>query len=431
VVRRARCATTTALVAVCLLAGLSASSAAGAAPSTARATVSSAGLEANAASGQDGVAVSADGRYIAFVSRASNLVPGDGNGVADVFVRDTKLHTTARISVSTAGVEGNGASGREALAISPGGRFVSFSSVATNLAHIAANPACTPDPCPNVYIRDRVTGTTRVLVPFGTGRTPAHMALSADAKFYAYDTSVLDGVVRCRRSPRRCVDVAVLPRRIEVDEVDANAYLGGISAGGRFVLFRKLGFNESPHASSKLAGGVFVRDVAGHTTQTVTTNVHDQAGGLSPQGRFILFTSGSSTLVKGDTNAKRDVFVRDRVTGAIHRISVSSHGGQASGSSFGIAISDGGRYCLFSSNATNLVAGDDNGVRDLFLRDRRLGTTVRVDVSTSGSESNGPAGSLAALSTNGRWVVFGSPAMNLVAGDTNAVRDVFVRGPLH
>ena len=77
------------------------------------------------------------------------------------------------------------------------------------------------------------------------------------------------------------------------------------------------------------------------------------------------------------------------------------------------------------------MAGDDNGVRDLFLRDRRLGTTVRVDVSTSGSESNGPAGSLAALSTDGRWVVFGSPAMNLVAGDTNAVRDVFVRGPLH
>jgi Tol biopolymer transport system component len=416
-----------ALVALWPLAG---SASAAAAPSTTRASVSSAGLEANAASGQRGVAISADGRYIVFVSDASNLVAGDGNGVADVFVRDTKLHTTERVSVSTAGVEGNGASGAEALAVSPGGRFVTFSSVATNLAPIVANPLCTPDPCPNIYIRDRLAHTTRVLVPFGTGLTPAHMVLSADARFYAYDTTVLDGVVRCRRSPRRCVHVAVLPRRIEIDKADANAYLGGMSAGGRFVLFRKIGFNESLHPASRLAGGVFVRDVLTHTTQVVTTNVHDQAGGLSPQGRFILFTSGSSTLVRGDTNRKRDVFVRDRSTGVIHRISVSSNGHQANGSSFGIAISTGGRYCLFSSTATNLVAGDDNGVRDLFLRDRRLGTTVRVDVSTSGSQSNRPVGARAALSTDGHWVVFGSPATNLVGGDTNAVRDVFIRGRL-
>ena len=393
--------------------------AAGAAPSTTRASVSSAGVEANAASGQGRVAVSADGRYVAFVSDASNLVAGDVNGVADVFLRDTQLGTTSRMSVSSAGVEGNGASSVDALAISPGGRFVTFTSLASNLAPGNDDSLCAPDPCPDVYIRDRVAGTTRILVPIGSGILPERMLLTADAKFYAYDTAVLDGVARCRRSTGRCVQVSVLPHRIVVDEADPNSYLGGISAGGRFVLFRKLGINESPHPTSKLAGGVFVRDVARHTTQVVTTNPFDLAGALSPQGRFRLYTTG-----------KRDVFVRDGTTGAIHRISVSSTGHQANGSSFGIAISSGGRYCLFSSNATNLVAGDHNGRRDLFLRDRRLGTTVRVNVSTSGAEANA-AVRFAALSTDGRWVAFSTPATNLVAGDANAVSDVFVRGPLH
>lgn len=392
--------------------------AAATAPSTTRASVSSAGVEANAASGQGAVAVSADGRDVAFVSDASNLVAGDANGVADVFVRDTQLGTTSRISVSSADVEGNGASSAEALAISPGGRFVTFTSLASNLAPGNDDSLCAPDPCPDVYLRDRVAGTTRILVPFGNGLTPGHMALSADAKFYAYDTTVLDGVVRCRRTTGRCVQVAVLPHRIVVDEADPNSYLGGISAGGRFVLFRKLGFNESPHPTSKLAGGVFVRDVAGHTTRVVTTNPFDLAGALSPQGRYSLYTT-----------RKRAVFVHG-ATGSVDRISVSSSGHQANASSFGIAISSGGRYCLFSSSATNLVAGDHNASRDLFLRDRRLGTTVRVNVSTSGAEANA-ALRFAALSTDGRWVAFSTPATNLVAGDSNAVSDVFVRGPLH
>jgi hypothetical protein len=404
----------TALVAVSL-----AAPAAAAAPSTTRASVSSAGIEANAASGRGGVAMSADGRDIAFVSDASNLVVGDGNGVTDVFVRDTKLGTTSRISVSSGGAEGNGAASAEALAVSPGGRFVTFTSLATNLAPGNDDSLCAPDPCPDVYIRDRVAGTTRILVPFGVGPTPARMLLTADAKFYAYDTNISEGVARCRRSTGRCVQVSVLPRRIVVDEADPNSFLGGISAGGRFVLFHKVGANESPHPTSKVAGGIFVRDVARHTTQVVTTKPFDLADALSPHGRFRLYTTG-----------KRDVFVRDGATGAVHRISVSSTGHRANGSSLGIAISSGGRYCLFSSNATNLVAGDQNAARDLFLRDRRLGTTVRVNVSTSGTQANA-AVRFAALSADGRWVAFSTPATNLVAGDLNAVRDVFMRGPLH
>ena len=124
------------------------------------------------------------------------------------------------------------------------------------------------------------------------------------------------------------------------------------------------------------------------------------------------------------------MFVKNRVTGAVHRVSVSSSEHQANRPNFGIAISADGRYCLFSSTATNLVVGDTNGQADLFLRDRVLGTTVRVDVSATGAQANGVVGS-AALSSDGHSAAFQSFASNLVAGDTNGFRDVFVRGPLH
>ena len=303
------------------LAGLVTAPVAAAAPSTVRVSESSASAEANAGSGQGGVAVSADGRYVAFISDASNLVPGDANGVADVFVRDLRLHTTERVSVSTAGVEGDEASSADALAISPEGRYVTFTSDATNLAPGNDDTDCAPERCPDVYIRDRTAGTTRRLVPFEGAPTPVHMILSAAARFFAYDVPDVNELTRCRRSPRRCIEVGILPPSVQVDEADANPYLGGMSSGGRFILFRKIGFPEPPTVS---AGGVFLRDVVSGTTHIVTVNPFDHANALSPQGRFALFTSRSSKLVPNDTNRRADVFMRDRRTGATHRISVSS-----------------------------------------------------------------------------------------------------------
>jgi Tol biopolymer transport system component len=404
-----------------------ASSAAGAGPSTVRVSVSAAGAEANAASGQGGVVVSGDGRFVAFVSDASNLVAGDGNGVADVFVRDLRSKTTERVSVSSAEVEGDAASSAGGLAISPGGRFVTFTSLATNLAPGNDDSICAPDPCPDTYIRDRTAGTTRMLVPFDGVSPAVDMRLSAGARYFAFDGEQPSGIAWCRRSPRKCVEADVLPPSVKVDRADADAYLGGMSLGGRFILFRKIGGRDPGSVS---AGGVFLRDVATRTTHIVTVNPLDRASALSPQGRFILFTSRSKKLVKHDTNKRSDVFIRDRRTGATRRISVSSNEHESNGSSLGIAISSHGRYCLFSSTATNLVAGDTNGERDLFLRDRTLGTTVRIDVSSSGSQSNGPV-RFSALSADGRWAAFGSPATNLVATDTNSARDVFSHGPLH
>ncbi len=419
-----------ATVATCLVAA-AVPRASGAPVQTVRASVSSAGTQADGGSGQGQVAVSADGRFVAFVSDATNLVPGDTNGVADIFVRDLRTNTTERVSVSTGGAQGDHASSALALAVSPSGRYVTFTSDATNLAPGNDDSNCAPDPCPDVYIRDRRTGTTTLLLSFRYTIIPAaHMILSSGARFFAFDDIVFDGVERCRRSPRRCVAVRQLPRSVVIDRSDADWQLGGMSAGGRFVLFSAQGLNQATNATTLLVGGVFVRDVRRRMTRTVTRVPRDLANGISPQGRFVLFTSRAGKLAPGDTNHVRDVFVRDLHTGATHRISVSSAERQGNRPSSGVAISNGGRYCLFESGATDLVAGDTNGATDLFLRDRVHGRTVRVNVSTAGVQAN-RAVRFAALSADGRWAVFASPASNMVAGDTNAVRDVFARGPLH
>jgi Tol biopolymer transport system component len=149
--------------------------------------------------------------------------------------------------------------------------------------------------------------------------------------------------------------------------------------------------------------------------------------GLSADGRYAVFSSDASNLVRADTNGSRDVFVRDRRAGTTERVSVSGPGAPGNEESFGISITPDGRYVAFTSRASNLVEGDTAGQTDAFLRDRRTGTTTRISVSSQGtqgnSESTGPQ-----ISADGSHVVFQSWATNLVKGDTTAdAADVFVR----
>ncbi len=154
-------------------------------------------------------------------------------------------------------------------------------------------------------------------------------------------------------------------------------------------------------------------------------NAASAAVALSANGRFAAFESAAGNLVAGDTNGASDVFVRDRVSGVTTRVSVGSAGAEADGPSFAPAISADGRFVAFESAATNLVTGDTNGVRDVFVHDRQSGTTVRVSVSSAGAEADA-ASAAPAISASGRRIAFASGATNLVAGDTNAVQDVFV-----
>jgi Tol biopolymer transport system component len=148
---------------------------------------------------------------------------------------------------------------------------------------------------------------------------------------------------------------------------------------------------------------------------------------VNASGRYVTFNSSAANLVAGDTNGAGDVFLRDRVTGAMERVSVSSAGAQANGYSQGPAnLSRTGRYVVFMSAATNLVAHDTNGALDVFVRDRKARTTKRVSVSGTGAQANGHSFG-ASVSADGRFVAFSSFADNLVTGDRNGKRDVFVR----
>lgn len=153
-------------------------------------------------------------------------------------------------------------------------------------------------------------------------------------------------------------------------------------------------------------------------------NDHSAGFGASGDGRYVLFGSAATNLVAGDTNGVDDLFVRDRRSNRTTRVSVANGGGQANGGSDDAAISRDGRFVAFRSEATNLVPGDTNGQADVFLHDRLTHRTVRVSAPLTGQLQD-PVYDVA-ISADGRTVSFSSPASNLVAGDTNEATDVFV-----
>ena len=151
---------------------------------------------------------------------------------------------------------------------------------------------------------------------------------------------------------------------------------------------------------------------------------------ISSDGRYVAFRSVATNLVPGDVNGLGDVFVRDRQSSTTDLVSVDSGGAQGNGDSFDAAISADGRYVAFGSMAANLVSGDTNGNGDIFLRDRQSSTTELVSVDSGGVQSDQNAGEGLSVTVDGRYVAFVSSATNLVAGDTNASDDIFLRDRL-
>jgi Tol biopolymer transport system component len=146
---------------------------------------------------------------------------------------------------------------------------------------------------------------------------------------------------------------------------------------------------------------------------------------ISANGCYVVFHSAATTLIRGDTNASTDVFVRDCTTGQVERRSVASDGAQGNGDSYRSAISDNGRFVAFQSYATNLISNDTNQSRDVFVHDRQWHTTTRISVSSTGAQAVTDSGD-PAISGDGRYIAFSSWAPNLVPQDTNGGPDVFV-----
>lgn len=240
--------------------------------------------------------------------------------------------------------------------------------------------------------------------------------------------SALAGTARAQQTERVSVDSA----GAEGNRVSQNPSL---SADGRLVAFWSDASNLAAGDTNQCRD-VFVHDrQTGQTTRVSVSSTGAQANGpcqnpsLSADGRFVAFWGFASNLVPGDSNGVRDVFVHDRNTGQTTRVSVNSRGGQADEESRYPSISGDGRFIAFESRASNLVPGDLNQKRDVFLHDRQTGHTTRVSVSSTGAEGDAES-RYPAISADGRYVSFASHATNLVPNDTNQEYDIFVHDRL-
>lgn len=449
-------------------------------------------------------AMTPDGRYIVFVSAANNLVAGDTNGIPDVFLRDRVWGTTLLVSAGSrsTGQTWAPAGSSESPELTPDGRFIAFYSSATNLVPGVVTAG-------EVYVRDFMLGTTylastnaRALLLTYTGTNngvACSPRISADGQYVAFvmatnpiAAAYSRGLALRHHLPTGNTEVIhtnafvpyLLPEEIQALDVTpdgrwvafvANTNISGsraqcvyrwdgqsnmltlvsqdrsnavpagtacdgvaLEASGRYVLFTSTGTNL---VTNTVASGpnAYLRDTV--TGQTLLINQGTNAVGqainavtfpvLNANARVFAFDAPDGGVATNDNNGVGDVFVRDLTSGKTEWISRGDPSldwlTPAGNSGFGpLAVSTDGRFVALASEASELVAGDTNGWRDIFVRDRWSGTTLLASVATNGVSGNGISTD-ATLSADGRYVAFASFASNLVAGDVNSCSDVFVR----
>jgi Tol biopolymer transport system component len=386
------------------------------------------------------VSITPDGRFVAFTSYASNLVPGDTNNTSDVFIYDRQNASTERVSVDSFGNQADSHSGAGTPSMSADGRYVVFDSVAHNLVPGDTNNTT------DVFLRDRQNGsTTRVSVGLGGAQGDGSSdspQISADGRFIAFHSSATNLIPGDTNGMN---DIFVYEiqsgamTRASVDstgtqQANNGASQASISSDGRYVAFASYSTTLVP-GDGNVACDIFVHDMQSGSTVRVSVDSsgvegnHDSfSPSISADGRFVTFLSRADNLVPGDTNGFFDVFVHDMQSGTTERVSIDSNGNEENAAASGVSyISADGRYVAFCSPAANLVPGDTNGQPDVFLRDRWNGTTERVSVNSLGLQGNGESGTSGiAISPNGRFVAFESGASNLVGDDTNTFPDIFL-----
>lgn len=390
---------------------------------TQRVSVASGGAQGTERS--EGTAISANGRYVSFAT-ASALNSADTNGAADVFVRDLLTSKTERISKTSGGALANGASFQPA--VSATGRYVAFASRASNLVSGDTNGR-SDLLASDVFVRDRDTDndgkfdesgavkTTRVSVSssgaqaLGSSGSPS---ISADGKIVTFDSRAnnlvsgdIEGsdVFAHDRSTRKTVAIS----RIGVQYEEENQYNDTISGDGRWVGFTNV--------DNQFADGVVRNRI------TMAPQVRLPMGYavvLSHDGRY-------AAGVTDEQDGPDEVILADRDEDGdgVYDEQVGSRQVIASGAGYGVAISPEGGYVAFASFSSTLVPDDTNDATDIFVFDRAAGTTERVSVSASGEQANGGS-AYPSISGSGARVAYESDATNVVPGDTNGATDSFV-----
>ena len=337
--------------------------------------------QGNGSSGNNNTpnAVSADGRYVMFISNATNLAAGDTGFDFDVFVRDRTNGTTEMVSVSNTGAEADSQTLRADM--SDDGRFVIFLSDDDTLVAGDENPG------PDMFIRDRQANTTQFALP-GIGGT---------------------------------------------SEFGFNVDRIAISGNGRYIAFHTYG-SLSPEDE------VGVRDIYVYDRDTnsvdfisdnnANTRGHSFNPSISDDGRYVAYHSMADDLVAGDTNGWMDVFVFDRETRQTERVSLTQGGAQTNNDSLEASISNDGRFVSYTSEASNIAPQDTDAIQDVYVFDRQTDTTqlvsLRSDETRPAPNTDGSASRDSRISGNGRYITFQSD-LSLDSGDTNVLTDIYVR----
>lgn len=317
------------------------------------------------------------GRYVAFSSFATRLIKADSNGHGDIFVRDREAGRTSRVSIGGSHTQANAGSSNPAISAS--GRYVAFSSEATNLVRNDRNAR------QDVFIRDRTLAVTERASVTSSGEAANDVSSEAD-----------------------------------------------LSGNGRFVGFSSYATNLAANDPNSRSD-VFLRDLDKARTRPLSVTPAGRTGNggswspsVNSDGRYVAFLSSASDLIPGDTNGSTDVFVRDRQYGVTTRVSLAADGAERIGDCLGAPdISADGRFVAFATEAA-LTPEDTDGLVSVYVRDLELRTTRLVSVSTAGTSANAPAGGVT-ISGDGRYVAFTTRAGNLAGGDTDGRDDLYVR----
>jgi Tol biopolymer transport system component len=460
-------------------------------------SVSTNGVPGNGASRSP--AMTPDAHFVTFVSAANNLVAGDRNRIPDVFVRDLQAGTTVLVSVGAVSTNSTIPTGSsEAPAITPDGRYVAFMSTATNLVpgvpaggdvyvrdlvagttiwastgaraaaatalgssavgsfnhavsadgqYVAYEVAKNPSTSGLILRYNLTSGITDpvytnaavVMGPFEEARS---LDMTPDGRFVAFvaNTNGTSGASTCI-----CVWDAQ-SSSLTVASVDQNGQVSAtsisdwptITPDGRFVAFLSSASNLTANPFTGTYH-LYVRDLQAGTTSLLDADTNGLGSAIGPStiprlsadGRFAAFDAPDGSLVPNDRNRNNDVFVRDLVASSTELISphapaLASASPNGPSSLASGAISPDGRFIAFASEADNLTLNDTNGCRDIFLRDYALSAPLLVSVNTNGFTGHGPSTD-PSLSSNGRFVAFTSAAEDLIPGDTNHPQDVLIR----
>lgn len=376
--------------------------------------------------------VSDNGRYVVFTSNNATIVAGDTNGQTDVFLRDRVLGTTTRVNVTSAGAQTTGAIGSATM--SGDGRYIVYDSAATTLAASDTNGLA------DCFMYDRMTATTTRVSVSNTGAqldgACSFANVTNDGRYVAFLSGATNAVAT---DTNGVVDVFVRDTVANTTVIASLANSGSqitsaattsyIAAGGRYVAFVTTA--QATSSDTDAVADVYVRDLMLATSTRISVNSTggncDGAAGsptMSTDGRYVLFSSLATNVVAGDTNAVRDIYVRDTMTGVTARASLGNSNVQGTAQSRGGNMSDDGRYVIFITASDNMIVGDNNGNDDLLLRDMVNNTTRRVSLTYSGAQI--PSGILnqpGNISADGTTICYSHQSSTIMFLDANGSPD--------